>query len=223
MLENTNRIHRLLAGAVGAMLALGVAVSAGAVPRPGDNGEVRAAAVSEVVDLPVSDARQAGDAAPEVTVPAVVEAAAPEAPTTTVAKPRTTTPTTKAPAPRPTAASASTPAPSAVALPAPNAAPAAPARVARRTPTPAEVQAAITELKGRVGGLLMLVSPTPAQIDQVGDQVCTAFDNGQSFAEVRATGLSMIPPSVTVSPSTADWAVRHAVALYCPGHANKLV
>ena len=90
-------------------------------------------------------------------------------------------------------------------------------------PTTAEVNAVILELKTRVGGMLMLVSPTPAQIAEAGDQVCTAFDNGQSFAQVKATGLSMIPASVTVTPATADWAVRQAVALFCPGHANKLV
>ena len=68
------------------------------------------------------------------------------------------------------------------------------AKVARRVPTAAEVQSVITELKQKVGGILLLVSPTPAQIDQAGDQICTAFDNGQSFAQVKATGLSMIPP-----------------------------
>ncbi|HJV08525.1 MAG TPA: hypothetical protein VJ653_02565, partial [Acidimicrobiales bacterium] len=71
--------------------------------------------------------------------------------------------------------------------------------------------------------ILGFVSIAPTQIDQAGDQVCTAFDNGQTFAQVKATGLSMIPAQVSVPLSTADWAVRQAVALYCPGHANKLV
>ena len=62
-----------------------------------------------------------------------------------------------------------------------------------------------------------------AQIDQIGNQVCTAFDDGQTFTQVKVTGLSMIPAGVSVPVGTDDWAVRKAVALYCPGHANKLV
>ena len=223
MLENTSRKRKLLAGAAGVILSLGLAVSVGAVPQPGDDTEVRPAAVSQVVEeVAAPAARQPGDTAepaqqaeqalstvPPTTVPA---------PATTVAQPKTTAPaTTKAPAPTRTA-----PAPATAAAPAPAPA-AAPAKVARRTPSPAEVNSAISQLKQQVGGLLLLVSPTPAQIDQVGDQVCTAFDNGQTFGQVKATALSMIPPSVTVTAATTDWAVRQAVTLYCPGHASKLV
>jgi hypothetical protein len=210
---------------VGVNLALALAVTAGAVPRPGDDGGVHAAAVSEVVDV-AAPARQPGDTLsdPAAPVPAV-EAAPAEPVATTVPAPKPTIapPTTKKAPVAPRAAPATTPTTVApVAAPTP-VAQAAPAKVARRTPTAAEVQGAIGELKSRVGGLLLLVSPTPEQINQVGDQVCTAFDNNQSFAQVKATGLSMIPASVTVTPATADWAVRRAVALYCPGHANKLV
>ena len=221
MLENVNLSQKLLATVLGVNLSLAIAVGAGALPKPGDSHEVRTAAVSEVEEVAAPAARQPGDgvktAVQAATAPTTV---APT--TTTVPKPKTTPPTTKAPVARTTAPTAPAPAP-AVTAPPTTAAPAAPAKVARRTPTSAEVQAAIAELKQRVGGLLLLVSPTPAQIDQVGDQVCTAFDNGQTFAQVKATGLSMIPASVTVSPATADWAVRQAVTLYCPGHASKLV
>jgi hypothetical protein len=222
MLENSRRNRQVLAGMAGVTLALALAVSAGAVPRPGDGGPVHTAAVSQVQALGAPSARQPGDAAPATTAPATAPttkapAAAATTPTT-AAKPRTTTPpTTKAPVAKTTQAT-----------PAPTAAPVAPvaavaAKVARTTPTAAQVQAVITELKRQVGGLLNLVSPTPAQIAQAGDQVCTAFDNGQTFAQVKATGLTMIPASVTVSPATADWAVHQAVTLYCPGHASKLV
>ena len=218
MLNNTSRNRKLLAGLVGVNLSLALAVGAGAVPRPGDDGNVRPASVSQVEELAAPPARQPGDVAQDLAqVPAPAPAAAPvptSAPTT-VAKPKVTVPpTTKAPV----AKAAPVTAPPAVAPAA-----AAPVAVARRTPSPTEVQAVITELKRQVGGLLLLVSPTPAQIAQAGDQVCTAFDGGQTFAQVKATGLSMIPASVTVSPATADWAVRQAVALFCPGHASKLV
>jgi hypothetical protein len=221
-LHNTGRNRKLLAGLVGVNLALALAVSAGAVPLPGGKGEVRAASVSDIEEL-APPARQPGDAARELAQAApapsaVVAEVVPTSAPTTLPKPKTTAPpTTKALVAKAAAATAPP-----TAAPA-TAAPAAPVKVARRTPSPAEVQAAITELKRQVGGMLLLVSPTPAQLAQAGDQVCTAFDNGQSFAQVKATGLSMIPTSITVSPATADWAVRQAVTLYCPGHASKLV
>ena len=220
MLNNTSRNRKLLAGLVGVNLTLALAVSAGAVPRPGDDGEVRTASVAQVEELAAPAARQPGDSVPATPpVPAAVTAAAVPTPApTTVPKPKVTTPpTTKAPV----AKAAPVTAPPVVA-PA-TAAPAAPVRVARRTPSATEVQAVINELKRQVGGILALVSPTAAQIAQAGDQVCTAFDGGQSFAQVKATGLSMVPASITVPPATVDWAVRQAVARSCPGHASKLV
>ena len=222
MLNNTSRNRKLLAGLVGVNLTLALAVSAGAVPRPGVDGEVRTASVSQVEELAAPPARQPGDSVLAATPPpapaAVTAATVPTPAPTTVPKPKVTTPpTTKAPV----AKAAPVTAPP-VAAPAAASA-AAPAKVARRTPSATEVQGVINELKRQVGGILLLVSPTAAQIAQAGDQVCTAFDGGQSFAQVKATGLSMIPASITVPPATVDWAVRQAVTLYCPGHASKLV
>lgn len=226
MPDNTSGKLKVLAGAVGVNLALALAVSVGALPQPGADDRVHAAAVSEVVEEAAPAVRQPGDAAaeaPQEQAPTTVAPAPTTAPgaTTTVAKPKTTAPaTTKAPTTtKPTTGAAPAPA---VTPPAPTTAPAAPVKVARRSPSAAEVSSAIAQLKQQVGGLLLLVSPTPAQIDQVGDQVCTAFDNGQTFAQVKTTALSMIPSSVTVTAATTDWAVRQAVTLYCPGHASKL-
>lgn len=222
MSTNTSVTRRVLGGVVGVNLALALAVSAGAVPRPGDN--VQTAAATQAEELAAPAPRQAGDV-----VAQVEEAPAPAAPdtttttaapTTTVARPKVTTPpTTKAPkaaaAPR-----AAAPAPAAVA-PAP--APAAAATgVARRVPTAAEVQAVISRLKKDIP-MLTYFSISPTQINDAGNQICTAFDGGQTFAQVKATGLSMIPASIKVPAATADYAVRQAVAMYCPGHANKLV
>jgi len=212
---------------VGVNLALALAVTAGAMPHPGDNGPVRAAAVSQIQEVAAPEARQPGDATAQTALQSGVAAApgtASTVPTTavtpkpTLAPATTASPTTKAPVAK------VTPATNASAVTAPVVtAPAVPVRVARRTPTPAEVQTAISELKRKVGGLLLLVSPTPAQLAEAGDQVCTAFDDGQNFTQVKATGLSLIPASIPVSPATVDWAVRRGVALYCPGHADKLV
>ncbi|HJV08111.1 MAG TPA: hypothetical protein VJ653_00445 [Acidimicrobiales bacterium] len=222
MLKNSNWIVKVLGGVVGVNLTLALAVSAGAVPHPGADNGVHAASV-QVEEL-ASTARQPGDnvvaPAPEPApaAPATVDTTpATVAPVTTVAKPKVTTPpTTKAPAkaaPTSAAPAVTTPAAPAVTVP---------AKVARRVPTAAEIQGVVARLKKDIP-ILGFVSVAPTQIDQAGDQVCTAFDNGQTFAQVKATGLSLIPASITVPGATADWAVRQAVALYCPGHANKLV
>ena len=222
MFTNTSLTRRVLGGVVGVNLALALAVSAGAVPRPGDN--VQTAAATQAEELAAPAPRQEGDVVAQVEAPEP----APETPTTTaapattVAPPKVTTPpTTKAPkaaaAPR-----AAAPAPAVAAAPAPAPAPAAVAGVARRVPTAAEVQAVITRLKKDIP-MLTYFSISAAQINDAGNQICTAFDGGSTFAQVKATGLSMIPASIKVPAATADYAVRQAVAMYCPGHANKLV
>jgi hypothetical protein len=126
-------------------------------------------------------------------------------------------PTTKVTRPTP-----ATSAPAAGAAPAAAAVPAAPVKVPRVVPSPAAVQQAIAALPQYVSTIL---TPTPAQVAQLGDQVCTAFDQGQTFSQVKATGLQMVTqlPLTTVKPGGADWVVRTTVALYCPGHADKLV
>ncbi len=97
-----------------------------------------------------------------------------------------------------------------------------PALAPRTVPSAAQVQSAIAGISSMVQ-LPFFFSITPANVAQVGNQVCTAFDQGQSFAQVKATGLSMVSAYVTVSPAAADYAVRTAVALYCPAYASKLV
>jgi len=94
-------------------------------------------------------------------------------------------------------------------------------KVPRRVPTAAEVQQAIATLPQYVSTIL---KPSPAQVDQLGDQVCTAFDQGQTFSQVKDTGLRMVTqlPLTSVKPGGADWVVRTTVTLYCPGHADKL-
>jgi len=212
----------VLAGVVGVTLALALAVTAGAVPQLGEDATVRTAAVSQVQEVAAPSVRQPGDVVAVVTQATTPTTVAPAAPTTApkVTAPPTTAPVAGAVATTRPAATVATVAPARTA-PAPAAV--AAAKVARRTPTGAEAQAAITEMKRRVGGLVALVGITELQLAQAGDQVCTAFDNGQTFAQVKATGLSMIPAVITVTPPTVDWAVRQGVAMYCPGHASKLV
>jgi hypothetical protein len=221
---NTSLNRRVLAGVAGVNLALALAVGAGAIPRPGAGGNGTTIAASAKIDeLAPPAARQPGDVPPPPDVIAATEpttvAPTTAAPTTAV---KTTTPTTKAPVKTTptTKAPATTVAPAAAAPAA--AAPAAPAKVARRVPSAAEVNQAIAAMPQYVSTIF---TPTPAQVAQLGDQVCTAFDQGQTFAQVKATGLSMVTqlPLTTVKPGGADGVVKTIVALYCPGYASKLV
>jgi len=81
------------------------------------------------------------------------------------------------------------------------------------------VQAAIAQIHQRIP----LYSPTEAQARQFGDQVCSAFDQGQSSAQVQATALQAASkvPFVTVSAGDVAFAVHTAVGLFCPGYASK--
>jgi hypothetical protein len=207
---DTKLVHQVLAAVAGCTLVLAVVagVSVGASASAQSGGEVPPAASAPLAPSAPSQ---------DVTAPvSPITAAAPPAVAPPVTAPKVTAPPTTR-APRPAAAPVTTtPAP---AVPAPVTV----VTAARRTPPEVEVQAAISGLVQRVGGILRMMRPTPTQIAQAGDQVCTSFDSGQTFAQVKATGLSMIPPSITVSPATADWAVRTAVSMFCPDHTSKLV
>ena len=221
MLENSRRNRKLVAGAAGVNLALALAVGAGAVSGRGHGGDVRAVALAaEPLAGPI--ARQPGDVVKDVAA-AVVPTTLPPVATTTVApRPTAAPPTTAKARPAATSTAAALSAPS-TASPAPAAtAPAAPVKVPRRVPSAAEVDTAIATLPQYVRTPF---TPTPAQVAQLGDQVCTAFDQGQTFAQVKTTGLQMVTqvPFTTVLPGGADWVVKTAVALYCPGHSSKLV
>jgi len=246
MLEKTVRKQSLLAATAGVTLALGLAVSAGLLPRAADDVAVRSAAVSDVEVLATSDTREPLGAAPgtgvagaETLPPAAVTPAAAvtvippvakalvaavKVPVAAAAKPNSTATVAKAPAAPTTSTRTSTQTTvPAAAAPAAPVAPVAPVVVPRRTPTSAEVEDTIDELQRQIGGLLRFAPPQASQIEEGGDEVCTGFDNGETFAQVKAKGMSEVPSTISVKPATVDWAVRRAVTLYCPGHADKLV
>jgi hypothetical protein len=91
----------------------------------------------------------------------------------------------------------------------------------RRQPTSAEVAQAITA----VHDLLPFVTPTADQIASAGNQVCTALDQGTSFAQVKSQALDMVGAgsiSWMIPSSVPEIAIRTVVALYCPINAAKL-
>lgn len=208
--------------AAGAVVTLAVAAGGSVVvPSLIASDTPPAAASSASVEV------GAATEAPAVEAPAVDVPSAPAAPAPDVAaeiapevEVEVTTPTTKVAAPKVTVPPVTLPP---VTIPPVTLPPVTvPALAPRTVPTPAQVQSAIAGITGLVQ-LPFFFQVTPAHVAQVGDQVCTAFDQGQTFAQVKATGLSMVSAYVTVSPAAADYAVRTAVALYCPAYASKLV
>lgn len=212
MFGSEKRSVALVAGGLGVtlLIGLGAGVAPALVSSSGSGGSVKLEATTGRSEASAQTGISA-TAAPDTTVSAPAPTAAP----TTTAAPRTTT--TRAPrAPRTTttvAAAAATVAPAAAVVP---------TLPPRRTPSSAEVQQAISGITSMVS-LPLFVQITPAYVADFGNQVCTAFDQGQSFAQVKSTGLAQVAKFVVVSTAAADYAVRTAVAMYCPGHSSKLV
>jgi hypothetical protein len=82
----------------------------------------------------------------------------------------------------------------------------------------------VTFKSGLLGLLADVPTPTAEQVNELADKACTAFDEGQTLEQVKATGMAMAADNrwVTISPAGADYVATTAVTLYCPGHADKL-
>jgi hypothetical protein len=205
-------MHVILAGAAGLNLLLGAAAAAGVMPRA-----VHTESAASIVPAPVT--LNLGPASP---APSEAVSDATTVPPETVPPP-TLPPTTSPPRAATVAAAEpdAAPADDAPAVAAAfSSASSAPTVVPRVNPSSAQVQAAIAQLRQRI----LLFSPTEAQARQFGDQVCTAFDQGQTYAQVKATGMQMVSqvPLITVSSADADFAIRTAVQLFCPGYQSRL-
>lgn len=207
-----------LGWATGALMTLAVAAGGSVVVPNLINAEEPPAAVSSTSIDAASVAAPVAEVTAEVGAPAP-EVAAEVAPEVE-AEVEVTTPAT---APKAKAAPVAIEQAPVVTLPPVTLPPVTvPALAPRTVPSAAQVQSAIAGISSMVQ-LPFFFSITPANVAQVGDQVCTAFDQGQSFAQVKSTGLSMVSAYVTVSPAAADYAVRTAVSMYCPAYASKLV
>ena len=210
-MAKSGRIRGVLSVVAASTFTVGLATVAGVVPRVGDvttvaATDVRPAAIDETVIKPV-------ETGPATTIAVTVP------PTTEPPQP---TETTRPPVPR----SPVQPAPEVGAEPVINVfvpPPPPPVTVPRRQPSGAEVDQAIAGLRPYVRSLFP-VNPTHAQVAELGDNICTAFDEGQSVDQVKASGAQLVKkvPFATLLPGGDDYIIRTGVALYCPGHAPKL-
>lgn len=213
MQPTSKRVHIIAGAAIGLNLLIGAAAAAGVVPRPVETQEV-----SSVQAAPaVLDATEPAAGAPAPVVDATVPVE------TTV--PVTAPPTTAAPKPvaaraPPAAAVAEAPAPAPTTPPATQAPAPKSTTAARLNPTSAQVMAAVQQIRTRIP----LLPQNEAYARQFGDAVCTAFDQGFSAAQVQAQVLQAVSqvPLIKVLPADADFAIKTAVQLFCPGYASKL-
>lgn len=236
MLKDTTWTRSIVGATAGVTLALAVAVAVagGTTPSPDDRqvaSRVAAATYESTAPLvqdeaadvpPEPDGADAGTAAaappaPEAAATASADAAGrPDAPAPGPAPQGPASPPPAPPAPSQPTASTPPPAPEAPAAPVTTTA------VARQQPSAAAVQQALDGLDPYVDSVF---SPTAAHVQEAGDKVCTAFDEGQTFAQVKATARELVDrvPMTTVHDGAADYVVRTVVGLYCPAHAPKLV
>lgn len=203
MFQQTRKAVALIGGATGLSLVLGVTAAASVASRP-DAGHTAAASVPAGVIAPA-------DVLASAEAPATTEPAAP--PETVVTAPPTTSAAERV-------AEASPAEEASADVPADVAAAPQPTVVARLNPSSAQVVAAMQAMKARIP----LLPLDESYGRQFGDQVCTAFDQGSSHQQVLAAVLAEANkvPLVSVSSADADFAVRTAVQLFCPGHLDKL-
>jgi hypothetical protein len=90
----------------------------------------------------------------------------------------------------------------------------------RVEPSKAALQAAVRELDARTN----YFRPTENQVREFSGQVCTGFDQGYSFEQVKSAVLDSAKraPYLGVSSADADYATRSSVRLFCPGYAPLL-
>ncbi len=229
MVGNLKQASMLVGVVAATTFCTAVAAVVGIVPRVGETTSVRTTAAAELAQMDRVP-ENVRNVVPSEIVPTTVTTVATVAPVTTtaptVAPTTTTAPVAVIAVPEPDPNTAEPAAPEA----APDSA-SAPGPPARRVPSPAEVQQAIQGMEKYVtfkSGLLGLVAdvptPTAEQVNELADKACTAFDEGQTLEQVKATGMAMAADNrwVTISPAGADYVATTAVTLYCPGHADKL-
>lgn len=193
------------AGGLAILVAVSIGVAACGSGARGTSSGMATVAHPAAIDLP--------SAAPAIPAATNSSASQPAAGTTSPARVATSgtahgtpgAPTTAAPTPAPTAPAA--PATTGTTLP------------PRTQPTAAEVDAAIEA----VHQLVPFFTPTAAQVAKVGNEVCTAFDQGMTFSQVKSKVSSMLGSFSWLLPSSAvTEGVRTVVSLYCPGYASKV-
>ena len=218
MFASTRSNHRMLAAAIAANLLLAVVVGIGLAVRPANAGMLLPSQPASLSALPGAGPGTArgvalggdGTASSGTGSAGVQRTGSGGSGSSGAADPR-----------QPGSGSAGAAAATLAATGRGTASPVGVTRPAPRTePTKAALQGAIRELDARTN----YFRPTEKQIREFSGEVCTAFDQGYSYAEVKAGVLDSAKraPYLGVSSADADYSVRSAVQLFCPGYAPLL-
>ncbi|MGN6474121.1 MAG: DUF732 domain-containing protein [Mycobacteriales bacterium] len=91
----------------------------------------------------------------------------------------------------------------------------------RTTPSASAVSSAIAGLRQYVNSPF---TPTAKQVAQFGNDVCTAFDQGHTYSAVISEVEQKVHqiPFTSLKSGGADYVVKTAVSLYCPGYSSKV-
>jgi hypothetical protein len=91
----------------------------------------------------------------------------------------------------------------------------------RIDPSSEQIADAIAQVKSRISTSIV---PTDTYVRAFGDAACGAFDQGKTQPQVRQLVLQAASqlPTLKISSADADFAVRTAVDLFCPGYSARL-
>jgi hypothetical protein len=95
-----------------------------------------------------------------------------------------------------------------------------PTKAARTKPSAAALSSAVSGLKHYVHTIFSITS---SEVAEFGDDVCSAFDQNKTYPQIKAEITAKVKqlPFTTVTAGAADYVVRTAVKLFCPGYTSR--
>jgi hypothetical protein len=96
----------------------------------------------------------------------------------------------------------------------------APTKAARIKPSAAALSSAVSGLKQYVHTIFSITS---SEVAEFGDDVCSAFDQHKTYSQIKSQITAKVKqlPFTTVTAGAADYVVRTAVKLFCPGYTSR--
>jgi hypothetical protein len=95
-----------------------------------------------------------------------------------------------------------------------------PKKATRTKPSASALASAVSGLKQYVHTIFSITS---SEVAEFGNDVCSAFDQNESYPSVKSQITAKVKqlPFTTVTAGAADYVVRTAVKLYCPGYTSR--
>jgi hypothetical protein len=95
-----------------------------------------------------------------------------------------------------------------------------PTKAARTKPSSSALSSAVSGLKQYVHTIFSITS---SEVAEFGDDVCTAFDQNKTYSQIKSEITAKVKqlPFTTVTAGAADYVVRTAVKLFCPGYTSR--